>query len=74
MGAYYARHDGLSEDIALAIEDHYKPRFAGELIHPTGAQVLVECPDVVSAATASMMPAARLIITDEKTDRECKSR
>jgi glycyl-tRNA synthetase beta chain len=30
MGGYYARHDGLSEDIAHAIEDHYKPRFAGD--------------------------------------------
>lgn len=30
MGAYYARHDGLGEDVALAIEDHYKPRFAGD--------------------------------------------
>ena len=30
MGAYYARHDGLSEDVAQAIEDHYKPRFAGD--------------------------------------------
>ncbi len=32
MGGYYARHDGLSEDIALAIEDHYKPRFAGDAL------------------------------------------
>ena len=30
MGGYYARHDGLGEDIAQAIEDHYKPRFAGD--------------------------------------------
>ncbi len=30
MGGYYARHDGWSEDIAFAIEDHYKPRFAGD--------------------------------------------
>ncbi|MHB8950359.1 MAG: glycine--tRNA ligase subunit beta [Rhodoferax sp.] len=30
MGGYYARHDGLGEDIACAIEDHYKPRFAGD--------------------------------------------
>jgi glycyl-tRNA synthetase beta chain len=30
MGGYYARHDGLSEDIAFAIEDHYRPRFAGD--------------------------------------------
>jgi glycyl-tRNA synthetase beta chain len=30
MGGYYARHDGEPEDIALAIEDHYRPRFAGD--------------------------------------------
>ena len=30
MGGYYARHDGLSEEVANAIEDHYKPRFAGD--------------------------------------------
>jgi glycyl-tRNA synthetase beta chain len=30
MGGYYARHDGLPEEVALAIEDHYKPRFAGD--------------------------------------------
>ena len=36
MGGYYARHDGLSEDVAFAIEDHYKPRFAGDEL-PRGA-------------------------------------
>jgi glycyl-tRNA synthetase beta chain len=30
MGRYYAQHDGLSSDIAYAIEDHYRPRFAGD--------------------------------------------
>ena len=30
MGRYYAKHDGLSDDVADAIEDHYKPRFAGD--------------------------------------------
>jgi glycyl-tRNA synthetase beta chain len=30
MGGYYARHDGLSSQVADAIEDHYKPRFAGD--------------------------------------------
>ena len=30
MGRYYALHDGLGEEIAFAIEDHYKPRFAGD--------------------------------------------
>jgi glycyl-tRNA synthetase beta chain len=32
MGAYYARHDGESEAIAFAVEDHYKPRFAGDTL------------------------------------------
>lgn len=32
MGGYYARHDGLAEDVAFAIEDHYKPRFAGDAL------------------------------------------
>ena len=30
MGGYYARHDGLSTEVAEAIEDYYKPRFAGD--------------------------------------------
>ena len=30
MGRYYALHDGLPGDVADAIEDHYKPRFAGD--------------------------------------------
>ena len=30
MGRYYALNDGLSVDVADAIEDHYKPRFAGD--------------------------------------------
>ena len=32
MGSYYAKHDGLSNEIADAIEDHYKPRFAGDAL------------------------------------------
>jgi glycyl-tRNA synthetase beta chain len=30
MGGYYALNDGLNADVAAAIEDHYKPRFAGD--------------------------------------------
>lgn len=30
MGRYYAKYDGMSDEIAFAIEDHYKPRFAGD--------------------------------------------
>ncbi len=30
MGRYYAQHDGICDEVAYAIEDHYKPRFAGD--------------------------------------------
>ena len=30
MGRYYALNDGLAPEVADAIEDHYKPRFAGD--------------------------------------------
>ena len=30
MGRYYAQYEKLDNDIAFAIEDHYKPRFAGD--------------------------------------------
>lgn len=32
MGRYYARLEGMDETIAFAIEDHYKPRFAGDVL------------------------------------------
>ena len=41
MGGYYARHDGLTSEVAQAIEDHYKPRFAGDELprNPVGLVV-----------------------------------
>jgi glycyl-tRNA synthetase beta chain len=45
MGGYYARHDGLSEDVAQAIEDHYKPRFAGDELPRNTVGVVVALAD-----------------------------
>jgi glycyl-tRNA synthetase beta chain len=45
MGGYYARHDGLSEEIAEAIEDHYKPRFAGDSLPRNVLGVVVALAD-----------------------------
>ncbi len=41
MGRYYAQHEGLGDEIAFAIEDHYKPRFAGDELprNPVGVCV-----------------------------------
>ncbi|MEJ7931018.1 glycine--tRNA ligase subunit beta [Ramlibacter sp. AN1015] len=40
MGRYYALADGLDAEIADAIEDHYRPRFAGDQL-PRGRTGLV---------------------------------
>ena len=45
MGGYYARHDKLGEEIAFAIEDHYKPRFAGDELPRNNAGVVVALAD-----------------------------
>ncbi|MBT9467379.1 glycine--tRNA ligase subunit beta [Hydrogenophaga sp.] len=45
MGGYYARHDGMTEDIAFAIEDHYKPRFAGDELPRNMTGVVVALAD-----------------------------
>jgi len=45
MGGYYARHDGLSQDVAEAIEDHYKPRFAGDELPRNNVGLVVALAD-----------------------------
>lgn len=45
MGRYYARHDGLSEDVAAAIEDHYRPRFAGDALPAGDVGIVVALAD-----------------------------
>jgi glycyl-tRNA synthetase beta chain len=45
MGGYYAKHDGLADEIAFAIEDHYKPRFAGDALPRNHTGVVVALAD-----------------------------
>jgi glycyl-tRNA synthetase beta chain len=45
MGGYYARHDGLGSDVAEAIEDHYKPRFAGDELPRNNVGLVVALAD-----------------------------
>ena len=45
MGRYYALHDGLDAEVADAIEDHYKPRFAGDTLPRGEAGVVVALAD-----------------------------
>ena len=45
MGRYYAQHEQLDNDIAFAIEDHYKPRFAGDELPRTPVGIAVALAD-----------------------------
>ena len=45
MGRYYALNDGLNADVADAIEDHYKPRFAGDALPRNAAGLAVALAD-----------------------------
>jgi glycyl-tRNA synthetase beta chain len=45
MGGYYARHDGEAADVAEAIEDHYRPRFAGDTLPRGRVGVVVALAD-----------------------------
>ncbi|AVT13915.1 glycine--tRNA ligase subunit beta [Paracidovorax avenae] len=45
MGRYYAQADGLPAEVADAIEDHYKPRFAGDTLPRGDVGVVVALAD-----------------------------
>ena len=45
MGTYYARHDGEPDEVALAISEHYQPRFAGDALPSTQTGTVVALAD-----------------------------
>ena len=45
MGEYYARHDGEPEYVALAVREHYEPRFAGDELPSTPVSLAVALAD-----------------------------
>jgi glycyl-tRNA synthetase beta chain len=45
MGAYYARHDGEHEEVALAASEHYQPRFAGDALPSSATGTAVALAD-----------------------------
>ena len=45
MGEYYAKHDGEADDVALAIREHYQPRFAGDELPSTTVSLAVALAD-----------------------------
>ncbi|CEE90981.1 glycine tRNA synthetase, beta subunit [Xenorhabdus nematophila str. Anatoliense] len=45
MGMHYARHDGEAEDVALALNEQYQPRFSGDDLPSTGVSCAVAIAD-----------------------------
>lgn len=45
MGRYYARHDGEADDVCDAIEEHYRPRFADDVLPVTTVGTCVALAD-----------------------------
>ncbi|CAM3817913.1 glycine--tRNA ligase subunit beta [Xenorhabdus thuongxuanensis] len=45
MGMHYARHDGEAEDVALALNEQYQPRFSGDALPSTGVSCAVAIAD-----------------------------
>lgn len=52
MGGYYARHDGEPEAVAQAINEHYRPRFAGDELPVSETGSLVAIADKLDTLTA----------------------
>jgi len=51
MGSYYAVADGLPDEVAHAIEDHYKPRFAGDSLPREHVGLIVALADKLETLT-----------------------
>jgi len=51
MGRYYALGDGFHEEVANAIEDHYKPRFAGDALPRGKVGMIVALADKLETLT-----------------------
>ncbi len=47
MGEYYAKHDREDESVALAIKEHYQPRFAGDALPSTRVSLSVALADKI---------------------------
>ena len=51
MGQYYAQHDGEKVDVALAIREHYQPRFAGDALPSTPVSLSLAIADKLETLT-----------------------
>ena len=49
MGTYYARHDGEHDEVALALNEQYQPRFSGDVLPQTKTGQAVAIADKIDS-------------------------
>jgi glycyl-tRNA synthetase beta chain len=49
MGRYYAQHEGAKPDVAEAMDHHYRPRFAGDVLPESNVSCAVALADKLDA-------------------------
>ncbi len=54
MGRYYALHDGEKKEVALAIAQHYKPRFSGDAVPEDKVACAVALADKLDTVVAML--------------------
>ena len=64
MGYYYAKHEGLDDDIACGIKEHYLPKFSGDVLPETETGRLTSIADkidtIAGVFAAGMKPTGNL--------------
>lgn len=50
-GYYYALNEGLNDEVAIALKEHYQPKFAGDALPSTEAGLVVSLADRVDTLT-----------------------
>ena len=54
MGYYYAKHEGVEEEIAVAIRDQYKPQGPSDTV-PSGSAAILALADKIDSLTGLML-------------------
>ncbi len=55
MGMHYARHDGEAEDVAVALNEQYQPRFAGDALPSNPVACAVAIADKMDTRRVSLV-------------------
>src|SRR3546814_14454176 len=73
MGGYYARAEGLPEEVANAIRDHYKPVGPGDEVPTAPVTVAVSLADKLDSIAGFFVNELRPRSEERRVGKECVS-